>query len=56
MQIEIREENIIKAAGEGLDSFVELFFNAIKEAIGGELNVETMAKLTPDQITLYDMA
>lgn len=53
MQIEIREENIIKAAGEGLDSFVELFFNAIKEAIGGELNVETMAKLTPDQITLY---
>lgn len=53
MQIEIREEDIIKAAGEGMDEFVGLFYNAIKDAVGGELNAESMAKLTPDQITLY---
>ncbi len=41
-----------KAADEGLDAFVGVFVNAIKEAIGGELTVETMAELNSDQITL----
>jgi len=52
MEIKIKEEDVVKAAGEGMDAFVELFRNSILTAIGGELNAETMPLLNADQITL----
>ena len=35
-----------------MDAFVELFYNATMEHIGGELTQESMSLLNPDQITL----
>ncbi len=35
-----------------MDAFVQLFGDAITEAIGGELTAQTMLQLNPDQITL----
>ena len=52
MEIRIRESEVVKAAREGMDAFVELFRSHILEAIGGELNARTMSLLSPDQITL----
>ena len=52
MEIKIQEADVIRAAQEGMDAFVELFRNSILDAIGGELNAETMPKLNAGQITL----
>lgn len=52
MEIKIQEADVIRAAQEGMDAFVELFRNSILDAISGELNAETMPKLNADQITL----
>ena len=52
MEIKIQESDIVKAAQEGMDAFVELFRQHILEAIGGELNAQTMPMLNADQITL----
>lgn len=52
MEIKIDESAVIAAAQEGMDAFVELFRKHILDAIGGELNAETMPKLNADQITL----
>ena len=52
MDIVVKEEKIIEAAQQGMDAFVELFRDAIMECIGGELNAETMPRLSADQITL----
>ena len=41
-----------QAASEGMDAFVAAFVKAIKEAIGGELNAQTLGELNSDQITL----
>ncbi len=52
MEVKIKENEIIKAAAEGMDSFVTLFKDSILESVGGELNEQSMQKLTADQITL----
>lgn len=52
MKIQIKESEIIQAARQGMDAFVEVFHKHILDAIGGELNAEGMQKLQPDQITL----
>lgn len=52
MTIHIKEQDIVQAAQECSASFVELFVNRTLEAIGGELNADTMPQLTTDQITL----
>lgn len=52
MEIKIKESSIVEAAAQGMDAFVDVFANAILEAIGGELNSETMPLLEADQITL----
>ena len=36
-----------------MDEFVDVFFNAISEAVGGELTAESMANLNADQLTLW---
>ena len=50
--LKIKEQKVIEAAQQGMDTFVELFYNEIMNSIGGELNAETMQRLNPDQITL----
>ena len=50
--IEVRDTVLQLAAAEGMDAFVKVFVEAIREAIGGELTHETMAQLTADQVTL----
>jgi hypothetical protein len=50
--LKIKEQQVIEAAQQGMDAFVELFYNEIMNSIGGELNAESMQQLTPDQITL----
>ena len=52
MEIIIQDETLRKAAQEGMDAFVQTFVQAINDAIGGELNSESMALLNADQITL----
>ncbi len=52
MEVKINENEILKAASEGMDSFVTLFRNRILQCVGGEMNAESMQKLNADQITL----
>ena len=52
MDVIIKDKDLRDASEKGMDAFVELFVNAINEAIGNELTVETMALLNADQITL----
>lgn len=46
------ESRIIAAAGEDMDAFLHLISDTILEAIGGELNTQTMPELNGEQITL----
>ena len=50
--LKIKEQQVIDAAQQGMDAFVELFYNEIMASIDGELNAESMQCLTSDQITL----
>ena len=53
----VSDNSLQQAALEGMDAFVGVFVDAIRNAIGGELTTETMAELNSDQITLlaWDM-
>ena len=48
----VKEKNLMAAANEGMDTFLDVFVNAINDAIGGELNADNMSELNADQITL----
>ena len=50
--IRISDAQLRQAAGEGMDAFVHVFVEAIRQSIHGELTAETMAQLNADQITL----
>ena len=52
IKVTIPEAEIMDAAKEGMDAFVEVFRKHILEAVGGELTAETMPLLNADQITL----
>lgn len=52
IKVTIPEAEVVAAAQQGMDAFVELFRNKILEAVGGELNAETMPRLNAGQITL----
>ena len=51
-EVTITDSALRKAVEEGMDAFVQVFIDAIRQAIGGELNSENMAELNTDQITL----
>lgn len=51
-EIRIKDARLQQAASEGMDAFVEVFVNAINEAIERQLTTETMSELNSDQITL----
>lgn len=44
--------SLTKAAGEGMDEFIQAFTDKYKEIIGGELTAETMPLLTGEQHSL----
>ena len=51
-EVIVSDTRLQQAALEGMDAFVSVFTDAIRNAIGGELTAETMAELNSDQITL----
>lgn len=51
-QIAIKDQQLSQAALEGIDAFLQVFIDAIREAIGGEPTAETMSQLNADQMTL----
>ena len=48
----MKDAALQQAAAEGMDAFVQVFIDAIRGAIGGELTAESMAELNADQVTL----
>ncbi len=52
MQITVSEQDIAKAAGEGMDAFLMLIHDRIMDAIGGKLDASSMALLNGSQITV----
>ena len=51
-QITVKDQDLSIAAMEGMDAFLQVFIDAIRQAIGGEPTAETMAELNADQMTL----
>lgn len=50
--IKVKDADLKKAAGEGMDAFLKVFNDAIMSGAGGELTAESMARLTTEQLTL----
>ena len=51
-EVIVKDSALQQAAMEGMDQFIRVFTDAIRNAIGGELTAETMGELNSDQITL----
>ncbi len=51
--ITLAESRIVKAAAEGMDSFINTIVQAFREQAGDTLNAESMARLNADQVTLW---
>ena len=52
MEITVHEQDIIRAASEGMDAFLMLIHDRIMEGIGGRLDDTTMPLLNGNQVTL----
>lgn len=52
MEVKIAEAKLQEAASKGVDAFLTLVHDAILEAIGGEVNAETLPLLNGEQTTL----
>ena len=52
IEVKVKDADLQRAASEGMDTFVQVFVDAIRSAIGGELTAETMGELNADQVTL----
>ncbi len=50
--VEVKEADLQKAAGEGMDEFIQVFTDKYKEVIGDELTAQTMPLLTGEQHSL----
>jgi FKBP-type peptidyl-prolyl cis-trans isomerase (trigger factor) len=51
-EVTVRETDLQQAAQKGMDAYIQVFVEAIHEAVGEELTAETMSELNADQITL----
>jgi len=51
-EIIVKDSMLSQAAMEGMDAFLQVFIDAIRDSIGGEPTAETMAELNADQMTL----
>ncbi|MBP3711064.1 MAG: DMP19 family protein [Bacteroidaceae bacterium] len=52
MEVKIPEIKLQKAAAQGTDAFLKVVHDAILEAVGGEVNAETLPLLSGEQTTL----
>ncbi len=52
INVTIKDADLRKAAGEGMDAFLQVFVDAAMNAAGEQLTAESMAGLNADQITL----
>jgi len=52
MDIKIQEIKLQEAAAQGTDAFLTCVHDCIKEAVGGEVNAETLPLLNGEQTTL----
>ena len=52
IQVTVKDEALSQAALEGMDEFLQVFIDALRQAIGGEPTAETMQQLNADQMTL----
>ena len=52
IEVKVKDSVLQQAATGGIDTFLNAFVTAIREAIGGELTAETMQELRAEQITL----
>ena len=48
----VKDADLMLAAQQGMDEFLQVFVKGIYDAIDGQLTAENMAKLNADQITL----
>lgn len=51
-EVKVSDIQSRQAAEKGMDAFVHVFVEAVRQSIHGELTAETMAQLNADQITL----
>ena len=51
-EVIVKDQDLQKAAMEGMDAFIDVFVSAIYDAIGGKLTAENMQELNADQLTL----
>ena len=51
-EVKVSDIQLRQAAEKGMDAFVHVFVEAVRQSILGELTAETMAQLNADQITL----
>lgn len=51
-EVKVKEAHVAQAAEQGMDEFLQVFVDAIRETVGTELTSESMARLNADQITL----
>lgn len=50
--ITVKDEKLRQAAGEGMDAFLQVFTDAYREAVGGEMSAAGMSLLTGEQHSL----
>lgn len=57
VEVKVKDSSLEKAAMQGMDEFIRVFVDGIRNAIGGKLTAESMAELNSDQVTLlaWDM-
>lgn len=48
----VKDADLMQAAQQGMDEFLQMFVKGIYDAIDGQLTAENMAELNADQITL----
>ena len=51
-EVKVSDIQLRQAAEKGMDAFVHVFVEAVRQSSHGELTAETMAQLNADQITL----
>ena len=51
-EVRVKDAALQRAAMEGMDEFLQVFIDAIKSAVGGELTQETLGLLNAEQTTL----
>lgn len=51
-EVKVTNQALERASREGMDEFLQVFVDAIYEAVGGELTAEAMTQLNASQISL----